>query len=166
MNKKMFFLLPVFIFYLFISTASSQEVKPQNSVNSGDIKETKDNSKVSVQETSPAEKKDSPKSSASSEESSAETPQEKSASMSMASTAYDGPQDMHSLFGLGSKIQVDPSTGSAGTAIPFGVPQGRGGIQPNIELTYNSSAGNSVVGVGWDLELGIIERSTKKGVMA
>ncbi|MDP2941373.1 MAG: LamG-like jellyroll fold domain-containing protein, partial [Candidatus Omnitrophota bacterium] len=60
-------------------------------------------------------------------------------------------------------LQADPFTGRAVFSLPIYVPQGRRGIQPNISLTYSSGAGNGPLGVGWSLELGAIERSTKKG---
>jgi len=62
------------------------------------------------------------------------------------------------------KFQVEPSTGTAGLTIPIDVPRGRKGIQPNFTLAYNSSSGNSILGVGWSLELGSIQRSTKRGI--
>ena len=69
-------------------------------------------------------------------------------------------------FNLGAlqALQTDPFTGRANFSIPIVVPPGRKGIQPNLALTYSSGAGNGILGVGWALELGAIERSTKKGV--
>ncbi|MFH1621761.1 MAG: SpvB/TcaC N-terminal domain-containing protein, partial [Candidatus Omnitrophota bacterium] len=61
-------------------------------------------------------------------------------------------------------FQTDPFTGAATFTVPIAVPPGRGGIQPNIALSYSSSSSNSICGQGWNLELGAIERSTKKGV--
>jgi RHS repeat-associated protein len=62
------------------------------------------------------------------------------------------------------KFQVEPSTGTATLTIPIDVAQGRKGIQPTINLMYNSSSPNGILGVGWGLELGSIQRSTKRGV--
>ncbi len=67
------------------------------------------------------------------------------------------------VFASVEKLNVDPTTGTATLSIPFNVPAGRAGIQPNISLLYNSSGGNSVAGMGWNLELGSIQRSTKRG---
>lgn len=55
-------------------------------------------------------------------------------------------------------------TGAATYQIPISVPPGRAGIAPNLALTYNSYRGNGWVGVGWDLDLGSIQRATKMGV--
>src|SRR5688572_25853649 len=54
-------------------------------------------------------------------------------------------------------------TGSFVYNLPIEVPPGIAGMQPEISLQYNSSAGNGWVGVGWDLSLGSIQRSTKNG---
>ncbi len=59
---------------------------------------------------------------------------------------------------------VTSHTGAATLSIPIEVPPGRNGIEPNLSLTYNSYQGNGWVGVGWDLDVGFIQRSTKLGV--
>ena len=64
-----------------------------------------------------------------------------------------------------ASVQVEPFSGSAGLSIPIAVPPGRAGIQPNLALEYSSSnrqLGNA--GVGWNLDLGSIQISSKKGV--
>ena len=55
-------------------------------------------------------------------------------------------------------------TGAVLYSIPIQIPLGRNGIQPLLNLAYNSYQKNSWVGVGWDLEMGAIQRSTKRGV--
>jgi len=65
-----------------------------------------------------------------------------------------------------SRISIDPQTGTAMTSLSIEVPPGRGGVSPDLSLTYNSGTQNSVFGVGWALGLGSIQRSTKKGVPA
>jgi len=54
--------------------------------------------------------------------------------------------------------------GASTYRIPIQVPPGRNGIAPNLALTYSSSRKNGRLGVGWDLDLGSIQRSTKFGV--
>ena len=58
----------------------------------------------------------------------------------------------------------DLFTGTMSYRIPIEVPPGRRGVDPGIVLTYKSTNGNGWLGVGWELEMGAIERSTKKGV--
>ena len=55
-------------------------------------------------------------------------------------------------------------SGAARHTIPIQAPPGRNGIQPYLNLTYNSYQKNGWVGVGWDLEVGAIRRSTPKGI--
>ena len=57
----------------------------------------------------------------------------------------------------------DLATGRAIFGIPVAVPPGRRGLQPSLGLSYSSSARNGPLGVGWILELGGIERSTRWG---
>jgi RHS repeat-associated protein len=54
--------------------------------------------------------------------------------------------------------------GTFTSRIPLELPPNRGGNTPRVALTYSSRGDNGFVGVGWSLELGSIERSTKKGV--
>ncbi|GEM_PF-1026701 len=61
-------------------------------------------------------------------------------------------------------FQPDLFTGRATTSIPIAVPPGRKGMQPSLGLAYSSSSRNGEVGVGWSLDVGYIERSTKHGV--
>src|SRR5882672_834942 len=55
-------------------------------------------------------------------------------------------------------------TGAFTYAYPIAVPPGRKGIQPDLKLIYNSQANNGWLGIGWDLSLGSIQRSTKNGL--
>ncbi len=55
-------------------------------------------------------------------------------------------------------------TGAASVTIPIEVPPGKAGIAPKLALTYNSYQGNGWVGVGWNIDMGSIQRSTKWGV--
>ena len=61
-------------------------------------------------------------------------------------------------------FQPDLFTGRAAAAVPIGVPPGRKNLQPQLALSYSSAGRNGWVGVGWGLNLGLIERSTKYGV--
>ncbi|MCG3113558.1 MAG: hypothetical protein MCM46_17255 [Candidatus Manganitrophus sp. SB1] len=59
---------------------------------------------------------------------------------------------------------VAGNSGAFTYSIPIEVPPGRHGLTPQIALTYNSSAGNGFLGVGWDLPIGYVMRNTKYGV--
>jgi len=61
-------------------------------------------------------------------------------------------------------FQTDPFTGRFGYTVPLDLAPARHGSAPNLELIYNSANGNSWCGVGWDLDLGYIERETKYGI--
>jgi len=61
-------------------------------------------------------------------------------------------------------FQPDLFTGRATQAMGLAVPPGRKGMQPALALSYASSNRNSWVGMGWMLDLGAIERSTKNGI--
>ena len=58
--------------------------------------------------------------------------------------------------------QADLFTGAFAAKYPIQVPAGRQGLGPSVALTYNSQAGNGPLGVGWNLQLGVIQRSTQK----
>lgn len=58
----------------------------------------------------------------------------------------------------------DLFTGTMSYTIPLEVPSGRKGVDPGLALIYRSSNGNGWLGVGWELEMGTIERSTRNGV--
>ncbi|MFH0731293.1 MAG: RHS repeat-associated core domain-containing protein [Candidatus Omnitrophota bacterium] len=73
-----------------------------------------------------------------------------------------GTQSNFNLNAL-ENFQPSPFTGAATYSVPIVVPPGRRGIQPNVALFYSSQAGNDIVGMGWGIDLGSIERSTKNG---
>jgi hypothetical protein len=58
----------------------------------------------------------------------------------------------------------DLFTGNLAQTIPIQVVPGRRGMQPDLALRYRSSGGNGFAGVGWDLDLGSVERRTKDGL--
>lgn len=58
----------------------------------------------------------------------------------------------------------DLFTGTMSKTIPIKVPPGRNGMSPSIALTYRSSNGNGPIGMGWEIEMGAIQRSTRGGV--
>ncbi|MBT8368360.1 MAG: hypothetical protein KJP23_27010, partial [Deltaproteobacteria bacterium] len=84
-----------------------------------------------------------------------------------ASAASSGASGSGGSAGSGvssSVIDTLEFTGAAMARVPIVVPPGRSGIQPNLNLTYNSYQKNSWLGVGWGLDVGSIQRSSKYGV--
>ncbi len=55
--------------------------------------------------------------------------------------------------------------GTVNLSYPVDVPQGRAGIQPSVGLSYSSSGGDGLVGIGWSMGtgLGVISRTTRHG---
>jgi YD repeat-containing protein len=62
------------------------------------------------------------------------------------------------------KGSVAGNSGAFAYSVPIVVPPGRNGLTPQLALTYNSSGGNGFLGVGWNLPIGYVMRSTKNGV--
>ncbi|MFE2722757.1 SpvB/TcaC N-terminal domain-containing protein [Kitasatospora sp. NPDC059327] len=56
------------------------------------------------------------------------------------------------------------NSGDARLAYPLEVPKGRGGLQPDLSVAYNSAGGNGWAGVGWDLNTPSITVDTRWGV--
>ncbi len=56
------------------------------------------------------------------------------------------------------------NTGDAGLAYPIEIPKGRNGMQPDVAIRYNSSGGNSWLGLGWDIHVSTIAVDTTFGV--
>ncbi len=72
------------------------------------------------------------------------------------------PKGGGALKGIDEKFQVNASNGTASFSIPFPLSPGRNGFQPSLALSYNSGAGNSLFGAGWDLSYPSIQRKTEK----
>jgi len=55
--------------------------------------------------------------------------------------------------------------GSVSFSYAMVTPQGRAGMQPSIGISYSSSGGDGLAGIGWNLStgLGVISRTTKNG---
>lgn len=56
------------------------------------------------------------------------------------------------------------NSGDAELELPLTLPDGRGGVQPDLTLTYSSSGANGWLGLGWDLDVGSIEVDRRWGV--
>lgn len=66
--------------------------------------------------------------------------------------------------GLAQAPEASLFVGAATVSVPIDVPPGRGGLTPNLTLTYSSAGGQSPYGYGWDLPLGTVQRCLKHGV--
>jgi RHS repeat-associated protein len=88
--------------------------------------------------------------------------------MSAASESEGGsislPSGGGALQGVGEKFSADPFTGVASLSLPITVPPGRNGVQPQLALSYASTSGNGIAGLGWSIEPPTITRLTEKGV--
>jgi RHS repeat-associated protein len=56
------------------------------------------------------------------------------------------------------------NTGSAALNYPINIPAGRGGMQPQLAISYNSGGGNGWMGLGWNLTIPSIGIETRWGV--
>lgn len=71
------------------------------------------------------------------------------------------------IFGEGtgghSQPEPDSKTGAMNWTYPFSLPAARGGPQPKLALSYNSSSHDREAGYGWGLDLPVIERKPLSG---
>ena len=95
------------------------------------------------------------------------TAEETSAASSTSVSSLSGGDGGSGGGGLGMNASVPENlmfTGAATYKIPIEVPPGRAGIAPSLSLSYDSYQSSGWVGVGWSLDMGSIQRSTKRGV--
>lgn len=74
------------------------------------------------------------------------------------------PKGGGAIRGIGEKFSSNPVTGTGSMAVPIALSPGRGGFGPQLALSYDSGAGQSVFGLGWALALPSIVRKTDKGL--
>ena len=74
------------------------------------------------------------------------------------------PKGGGAVRGIGEKFSANPVTGTGAMSIPIALSPGRGGFGPKLALNYDSGAGQSVFGLGWNLALPSIVRKTDKGL--
>jgi len=65
-----------------------------------------------------------------------------------------------------NQLAIDKNTGALESTYPISVPPGRNGLQPDLDLVYNSqnSQPGSIFGEGWSIGIPYIERLNKSGV--
>lgn len=74
------------------------------------------------------------------------------------------PKGGGAVRGIGEKFSANPVTGTGAMSIPIALSPGRGGFGPKLALNYDSGAGQSVFGLGWNLAFPSIVRKTDKGL--
>lgn len=74
------------------------------------------------------------------------------------------PSGPGSIAGLGDAFQTLPGTGTGSFSIPLALTAGTGGLSPQLSLTYEGGAGNGVLGIGWSMGPGFIQRRTDQGI--
>ncbi len=74
------------------------------------------------------------------------------------------PKGGGAIAGIGEKFQANAITGTGTMAVPLPLSPSRSGFEPKLSLTYDSGQGNSVFGLGWDIDLPAITRKTSKGL--
>src|SRR5687767_8391705 len=72
------------------------------------------------------------------------------------------PKGGGALKSIDEKFSVNPVNGTAGFSIPLPFTPGRNGFTPMLALHYNSGSGNSIFGLGWDIDTASIQRKTDK----
>ncbi|MFI0481123.1 SpvB/TcaC N-terminal domain-containing protein [Actinomadura sp. 9N215] len=68
------------------------------------------------------------------------------------------------IRGMGEKFSANPVTGTASMSVPLALSPGRGGVSPQLTLSYDSGAGNGPYGLGWTVDLPSISRTTDRGL--
>jgi RHS repeat-associated protein len=74
------------------------------------------------------------------------------------------PKGGGAIRGIDEKFAANPVTGSGALNLPIPITKGRGGFDPQLTLSYDSSGGNGPFGFGWTLSLPSITRKTDKGL--
>jgi RHS repeat-associated protein len=82
----------------------------------------------------------------------------------VSSQAISIPQGAGKIEGMGESFSTQLSTGTATFGVPFALPAARGVAQPSLSLSYSSSAGQGVAGMGWTVPVGFIARQTDRGI--
>lgn len=82
----------------------------------------------------------------------------------MAAPALSLPKGGGAVRGIGEKLAANPVTGTGTVSVPLSVSPGRSGFGPDLELRYDSGAGNGPFGLGWTLSLPSVGRKTDKGL--
>ncbi|MEP7107394.1 MAG: SpvB/TcaC N-terminal domain-containing protein [Ferruginibacter sp.] len=72
------------------------------------------------------------------------------------------PKGGGALKSIDEKFSVNAVNGSATFSIPLPITPARNGFYPALGLSYSSGVGNSLFGLGWDVDFPAIQRKTDK----
>jgi hypothetical protein len=73
------------------------------------------------------------------------------------------PKGGWAVRGIGKKFASNPVTGTGSLTVPLAPSSECAGFGLQLALSYDSGAGNSLFGFGWDFFLLAISRKTDKG---
>jgi RHS repeat-associated protein len=74
------------------------------------------------------------------------------------------PKGGGAIRGIGEKFAANAVTGTGNMSVPIAASPGRSGFGPTLSLSYDSGAGNTPFGLGWNLSLPSVRRKTDKGL--
>jgi RHS repeat-associated protein len=74
------------------------------------------------------------------------------------------PKGGGAIRGIGESFAAHPANGTGSLTVPIRTSQGRGGIEPNLSLRYDTGAGNGPFGLGWSLAQSHVVRRTDLGL--
>ena len=83
-----------------------------------------------------------------------------------ASSGQGEAEPMPEVFGTPESMHVSSAQGALATSISIVVSPGRRNMEPKVALSYSSSGGLGMLGLGWQLELGRVEKWRGDGVPA
>ncbi len=74
------------------------------------------------------------------------------------------PKGGGAIRGMGETFNTGSATGTGGVSIPIAASPTRSGLGPQLNLGYDSAAGNGPYGYGWGLEVPVVTRRTDRGL--
>ena len=80
------------------------------------------------------------------------------------SKAISIPKGAGTIKGMEESFSAQLSTGIASFNVPLALPAARGTAQPSLSLSYSSSGGLGIAGMGWSVGVPFIARQTDRGI--
>ncbi|MCA9593472.1 MAG: hypothetical protein KC776_09185, partial [Myxococcales bacterium] len=74
------------------------------------------------------------------------------------------PKGAGTIKGMEESFSAQLSTGIGTFSVPLSLPAARGTAQPSLGLSYSSSGGSGLAGMGWQIGVPFIARQTDRGV--